>query len=254
MIADISITEKSFGSKLLYDQLRFSIQAREKVGLIGRNGVGKSTLLSLMDGTDTDFTGEVIYRKGLVVATTRQEHHGFAGISVLEYIFADLPEYAHLRHIMDTYPLTMGDNMRKITEYSEALERFGTLDYYTVEDRLVQELERFQIPESRSRGEFSSLSGGQKRLAEVVKIMHSGAQLALIDEPTNHMDYVAKGLFIDWMKSAQEAMLIVTHDRDVLNTVDRIVEIKDGRAVSYTGNYDQYLNSNLHATTTDLHE
>jgi ATPase subunit of ABC transporter with duplicated ATPase domains len=173
VIADISITEKSFGHKLLYDNLRLSVQAHEKVGVIGRNGVGKSTLLSLMDGTDTDFTGDVIYRKGLVVATTRQEHHGFEGVSVLEYILADLPEYADLRHIIDTYPDSMGDNMRKIGEYSEALERFETLGYYTVEDRLLQQLDHFQISEAKARGPFVDLSGGQKRLAEIVKIMPS---------------------------------------------------------------------------------
>lgn len=98
-----------------------------------------------------------------------------------------------------------------------------------------------QIPIERIKGKIGELSGGQKRLVEVVKIMHSNAHLALIDEPTNHMDYAAKQKFIDWMKSAQEAMLIITHDRDVLAVVDRIIEIKDGSAEIYEGNYDQYL-------------
>ena len=78
--------------------------------------------------------------------------------------------------------------------------------------------------------------------------MHSHADLALIDEPTNHMDYVAKAQFIDWMKAADEAMLIISHDRDVLREVDRIVELKDGTAVSYRGNYDAYLAQNAFQT------
>lgn len=254
MIADITVTEKSFGNKLLYDDLHLTIQAGEKVGLIGRNGVGKSTLLGIMNGSDTDFTGDLQYRRGLVIISTRQEHHGFEHLSVLEYILADLPEYAKLKHIMDTYPETMGSNMKLITEYSEALARFDDLGYYTIEDQIVRELAGFQIDETKARGTLGSLSGGQKRLAEVVKVMHANAHLALIDEPTNHMDYVAKEQFVSWLKSAREAMLIITHDRDVLRHVDRIVEVKDKHAVSYPGNYDAYLRQNTVNTTTRMHD
>lgn len=84
--------------------------------------------------------------------------------------------------------------------------------------------------------------------------MHSQAQLALIDEPTNHMDYVAKDQFIDWMKSASEAMLVITHDRDVLRQVDRIIEIKDGDSVSYKGNYDAYLKQNAVSTGSQMND
>jgi ATPase subunit of ABC transporter with duplicated ATPase domains len=254
MIADMTVQEKSFGNKLLYDRLHVSVQAGEKVGLIGRNGVGKSTLLHIMDGSDKDYLGEVIYRRGLVVVATRQEHHGFEHLSVLEYILGDLPEYAQLKHVIDTYPESMGNDMRKLHKYSEALERFTNLGYYTVEDSILHELANFQIDEAKARGPLANLSGGQKRLAEVVKIMHAQADLALIDEPTNHMDYIAKAQFIEWMRAAPMAMLIVTHDRDVLGEIDRIVEIKDSKAYSFAGNYDHYLRQNLQTTTSSLHE
>lgn len=255
MIADIRVSEKSFGNKLLYDDLHISVQAGEKVGLIGRNGVGKSTLLGIMDGSDKDFSGELAYRSGLVIVSTRQEHHVQDGQSVLEYILSGLPEYARLKHVIDTYPEKMGDSMRLITEYSEALARFDSLGYYTVEDVIVRELANFQLDESAARGPFSRLSGGQKRLVEVVKVMHANAHLALIDEPTNHMDYIAKEQFIEWMKGASKlAMLIITHDRDVLKHVDRIVEIKDKHAVSYPGNYDAFLQQNTVSTTTKMHD
>ena len=252
MIADIHITEKSFGDKTLMKDVKFSVDDGEKVGVVGRNGVGKSTLFGILSGKDTDYTGEVIFRRGITIATTAQEHHGLGDQTVISYILGGLPEYSKLKKIIDEYPLTMGDNMRKIEEYTQALERFDQKGFYQVEEKIERELMNFQLDGYGNR-RISSLSGGQKRLVEIVKIMHSEAHLALIDEPTNHMDYVAKQQFIDWMNSQpHQAMLIITHDRDVLGQVDRIVEIKDGQAVSYRGNYDAYLKQNAQATTAGM--
>ena len=252
MIADIHITEKSFGDKTLMKDVKFSVDDGEKVGVVGRNGAGKSTLFGILAGTDNDYTGEVIFRRGITIATTAQEHHGLGEQTVMTYILSGLPEYSKLKKIIDEYPLTMGDNMRKIEEYTQALERFDQKGFYQVEEKIERELSNFQLDGYGNR-KISSLSGGQKRLVEIVKIMHSEAHLALIDEPTNHMDYVAKQQFIDWMNSQpHQAMLIITHDRDVLGQVDRIVEIKDGQAVSYRGNYDAYLKQNAQATTVGM--
>ena len=252
MIADIHITEKSFGDKTLMKDVKFSVDDGEKVGVVGRNGVGKSTLFGILAGTDNDYTGEVVFRRGITIATTAQEHHGLGEQTVMSYILSGLPEYSKLKKIIDEYPLTMGDNMRKIEEYTQALERFDQKGFYQVEEKIERELSNFQLDGFGDR-KISSLSGGQKRLVEIVKIMHSEAHLALVDEPTNHMDYVAKQQFIDWMNSQpHQAMLIITHDRDVLGQVDRIVEIKDGQAVSYRGNYDAYLKQNAQATTAGM--
>ena len=247
MIADIHITEKSFGNKRLMSDVKFSVNDGEKVGLVGRNGVGKSTLFGMLAGTDSDYRGSVVFRRGSTIVATAQEHHSLGDITVLEYILRGLPEYARLRHILTTYPAAMGSDMRKIEEYSQALERFGQKDFYRVEELVAEELKNFQM-EGFGERQLAALSGGQKRLVEVVKIMHAQADLALIDEPTNHMDYIAKKQFIDWMKNARQAMLIITHDRDVLAEVDRIVELRDGASASYRGNYDDYLRQNASAT------
>ncbi len=253
MIADITITEKSFGPKSLMNAVKFSVQDGEKVGIIGRNGAGKSTLFGILAGMDKDFTGDVIYRRGTVVVATQQEHHGVGNVTVLQYVLAGLPEYAELSHIIETYPLTMGDDMRKIDAYSDALQRFDDKGFYQIEEQIERELDNFQL-NGIAHQEFSTLSGGQKRLVEVVKIMHSQAQLALIDEPTNHMDYVAKAQFVDWLESAREAVLVITHDRDVLRQVDRIVELKDGATISFKGNYDAYLKQNSVMTGTQMND
>lgn len=253
MIADITVTEKSFGPKILMSGIKFSIDDGEKIGVIGRNGVGKSTLFGIVTGTDKDFTGEIIFKRGTVVVATQQEHHDVGDQTVLQYVLAGLPEYGELSHIIETYPETMGDDMKLIDEYTQALMRFDDKGFYQIEEQIERELDNFQLNGVAHRT-FGSLSGGQKRLVEVVKIMHSQADLALVDEPTNHMDYVAKAQYVEWMKSAREGMLVITHDRDVLSQVDRIVELKDGASVSYKGNYDAYLKQNAVSTGTQMND
>src|SRR5689334_10070919 len=103
MIINVDISEKSFGDKQLYHHLGFSVQAGEKVGLIGRNGTGKSTLLNMITGDDRDYQGEITIKKNTIVIASRQEHHGFEEDTVLDYIQGDLPEFSELHHIISTY-------------------------------------------------------------------------------------------------------------------------------------------------------
>jgi len=253
MIADIQITEKSFGDKSLMSNIKLSVDDKEKIGIVGRNGIGKSTLFHILTGQDKDFTGDIVLRRGITVASTAQEHHSLDDITVLQYVLKGLPEYSELSHIIETYPEKMGEDMKMITEYTEALGRFDDKGFYQIEEKIERELDNFQLTGVAHRS-LASLSGGQKRLIEVVKIMHSDSDMALIDEPTNHMDYVAKQQFVDWMITAHEAMLIITHDRDVLKHVDRIIELKDGTSISYKGNYDAYLKQNATSTGAAMND
>lgn len=254
MILSVDIEEKSFGNKILYQDLSFSVQPNEKVGLIGRNGTGKSTLLNMISGDDKDFEGEVSPRRGAIVVTSRQEHHGHESKTVLEYIQGDLPEYARLSRIIDTYPEHMGTDERKLQQYADALDRFAQLGYYQVEDEVGQMFKEYQLDESKLHAKLGDLSGGQKRLVELIKVQRSRADIALIDEPTNHMDYIAKQAFIQWFKNSPEAILVITHDRDVLKQVDRIIEIRDGQAFTFKGNYDAYLRTNKSQIVSQVNE
>ena len=251
MLLQVEIAEKSFGTKSLFSHLKFDVDDHEKVGIIGRNGIGKSTLFGIIEGRDNDFTGRVIIRRGATVVGTSQEYHDAGDKTVTEYILSGLPNYANLAKTLREFPTLDNPTKHQINVYSEALTEFGDRGYYNIEGQVKEELKKFQL-EKYADSSFASLSGGQKRLSEVVKIMHSNAQLALIDEPTNYMDYVAKGQFIDWMKKAEEAIVVITHDRDVLQNVGRIIEIKDSRAVEYRGNYDDYIRQNFHSTSAAM--
>lgn len=252
MLINLINIGKTIGAKTLYEGLSLTVQPGEKIGLVGRNGIGKTTLLGIMAGTDSDYAGQIERRRGLVIASTAQEHHGVLDRPVLEYVLENLPEYARLKHIIDTYPHTMGDDMAKIGLYTDALARFGELGYYDIEAKARAEFEAFQLPADRLDGPLSALSGGQKRFVELVKVTLSDADLALIDEPTNHMDYVAKEAFIQWLEQAKQAVVVITHDRDVLAGVDRIIEMKGRSITNFPGNYEAYLKQNGAATAKDI--
>src|SRR5882757_4488216 len=254
MIVNVDISEKSFGPNTLYEGLELSINANERVGLIGRNGTGKTTLFNIIAGLDKDFAGEVTVRRGTVMIASRQEHHGYENMSVLEYILADLPEYTHLKHIIETYPAAMESSHRKMQAFSDALERFAVLDYYTVEESITRMLAAYQLDDQKVNGPLRELSGGQKRFVELVKVQRAQADLSLIDEPTNHMDYIAKAAFLEWFKSARGSVVVITHDRDVLEAVDRIIEIRDGKAFSYNGGYNDYLRTHATRITGQVNE
>jgi ATP-binding cassette, subfamily F, member 3 len=254
MVISINIANKSFGDKTLYDDLKFDIQDGEKVALIGRNGTGKTTLLNLITGEDPDYDGEIRIKNGAIIVSSRQEHHGFDDMNVLDYILSDLPEYQKLHHILTTYPASMANSNHKLQAYSDALERFSQLGYFEAESEISQALSSYQISEEKINNKLGNLSGGQKRLVELVKVQRARCHLALIDEPTNHMDYIAKKEFIKWFKSAKEAIFVITHDRDLLHEVDKIIEIKDGQAISFNGNYDHYLKTNATKTVSAVHE
>ena len=253
MILSVEITEKSFGNKQLLQNIKFSIDEGEKVGLIGRNGIGKSTLFGILLGRDQDFSGEVIFRKGSVIASTQQEYSSVGEQTVLDFILNDLPEYARLSKLLRELPEKMGENMVLIEKYTDALNRFQEKNFHFIEDKIKAELRDFGLSGFEDR-QMKTLSGGQKRLVDTIKIIHSKADLALVDEPTNFMDSHAKNRFLNWMKNSSEAVLVITHDRDVLSKVDRIIEIRDGKTYIFKGNYDDYLRANMFSTTNQIQD
>lgn len=253
MILSVEITEKSFGNKQLLQNVKFSIDEGKKVGLIGRNGIGKSTLFGILLGRDQDFSGEVIFRKGSVIASTQQEYSGVGEQTVLDFILNDLPEYARLSKLLRELPEKMGENMALIEKYTDALNRFQEKNFHFIEDKIKAELRNFGLGGFENR-QMKTLSGGQKRLVDTIKIIHSKADLALVDEPTNFMDSHAKNRFLNWMNNSNEAVLVITHDRDVLSKVDRIIEIRDGKTYIFKGNYDDYLRANMFSTTNQIQD
>jgi ATPase subunit of ABC transporter with duplicated ATPase domains len=146
----------------------------------------------------------------------------------------------------------MGDDVEKITTFTDAIHDFGEYEYYTIEDRIVEALAEYGISVDAAYSPLMRLSGGQKRFVELVRVRFSQADLVLLDEPTNHMDYWGKERFLRWLRTTKQAIFVISHDRDVLKEVTKITEIKDRSLQSFPGNYDAYLKQNKNATVTQV--
>jgi len=249
----VTVSEKTIGSKSLLTDISLWVSDNEKVGFLGRNGTGKTTLFNIISGKDIDFNGEVTYSQHESLMATSQEHHDLNGTTI-EFVSRRLPDFAKLETIIRTYPDHMGDDLKKIHTYTDALEKFSERGYYEIENSLEKLFDAYQLPKSLLTQSFTSLSGGQKRLVELIAIQLAAPQIILLDEPTNHMDYLAKDAFIEWLKTVKSSILVISHDRDVLKNVDRILELKDRKIYSYPGNYDKYLAQNAVTTTNAVNE
>jgi ATPase subunit of ABC transporter with duplicated ATPase domains len=252
-VLQVTISEKIIGSKPLLSDVKLQVSDNEKVGFLGRNGTGKTTLFNIIIGRDTDFSGAVTCSKHETLMATSQEHHDSEGTTI-EFVSRKLPDFAQLETILQTYPEHMGDDLKKINVYTDALEKFSERGYYEVENSLEKLFDAYQLDKALLAQPFISLSGGQKRLVELIAIQLAAPQIVLLDEPTNHMDYLAKEAFIEWLRTVKSSVLVISHDRDVLKNVDRILELKDQKIFSYPGNYDKYLAQNAVTTTNAINE
>lgn len=249
MLIETINVSKTIGAKTLFNDLTLTINPGEKIALIGRNGQGKTTLLQMLSGDDSEYGGEIRRQKNLKVTITRQEHLTDNQQTALEYILKKVPNYEEYEKVLQDFEQ---GNHKDLDLYSRAQEYFTENGYYYIKDLILQTLLDFQISQEKAQQPLITLSGGEKRYVELVRMMYSQADLLLIDEPTNHMDYLGKEQFISWMQTVTESILVVTHDRDVLKHVTKIIELKDKKLNIFKGNYDHYLQQNATQTTNSV--
>lgn len=249
MLLEIRNLKKSIWKRELYNNLEVQIREGEKAALIGRNGTGKTTLFKLITSRDKEFTGEIIKKSGIKIIMTEQEHILPSDTTPLEYILNEVPDYRKLREIV----FEKADKVSS-EEYLSAIQEFTEKDYYHIEDKVLLALEDFNISTDRAIESMKDLSGGEKRFVELVRIMFSNADLALIDEPTNHMDYHGKEMFINWLLHTDISCIIITHDRDILENVETILELNELTIKKFSGNYKKYLKQNSIENVSSIHK
>ena len=218
----------AFGHVALLDHAEFSLETTERVGLIGRNGAGKSSLLRILGGLEKPDDGDLRVQQGLRVTYVAQEPQLDSNASVFESVSAGL---ARIIHLIEQYCAGEGD----LTAMQNEIEMF---DGWNWEQRVQETLHRLHLdPDAR----INALSGGTLKRVALAQALVTSPDVLLLDEPTNHLDLDS----IEWLEQLlidfKGSIITITHDRSFLDKVaTRIVELDRGHLLTYPGNFSQY--------------
>ncbi len=246
-MSDISIQGiiKSFGEDInILDGLSFDVLEGEHVGLIGRNGCGKTTLLRLIVGEILPDEGTIVLGRGKSVGLISQIPKypvGYTAEDVLktahQKIYALKERMEQLERLME-----ISATREVMEEYDKVSERFMALGGYDTKRFRNMVANGLKISEAQRNQLFDSLSGGEKTRVNLARLILEDTDILLLDEPTNHLDISAAEWLEDYLSKFKGTVLTVSHDRYFLDkTVTRTIEIDDGKAVFYSGNYSFYL-------------
>jgi ATP-binding cassette subfamily F protein uup len=225
----------SFGHQVLLEGVTFAVAPGEKVGLVGRNGCGKTTLLKILAGDMNPDAGEISRRRGLRIGYLPQEFELDDTKTVLQNIEAGA---ADLIEWLRRYETGQGSE----AELGEILHHIEHADGWNLSSRIRAEADALGVPPLETK--VATLSGGEKRRVALCRALASQPDLLLLDEPTNHLDAETIGWLENCLREFPGAVIFVTHDRYFLDVIaTRVVELADGRAFSHPGNYTAYLES-----------
>jgi ATP-binding cassette subfamily F protein uup len=225
--------EINFGNQNILDKAALSIHEGDRIGMVGRNGSGKSTFLKIIAGLMKPDAGEIVRTRDLTTGYLSQEFT----LDETKTVYENVREGA--RHILDLiaeYETLAGDSTR-----ADDLEhRIAKLDGWNLDYRIKEALSHLNAPDAERS--IHHLSGGEKRRIAMAKALVSKPDLLIMDEPTNHLDPDAIEWVIDFLLAFRGAFLVVTHDRYFLDRITTsIVEVSNGQIYSYEGNYTEYL-------------
>jgi ATP-binding cassette subfamily F protein 3 len=246
MLFRLSDVHKSYGTQDVLRGASLQINPGEHVGLVGRNGAGKTTIFRLINGEETPDQGEVIRARGTKLGLLSQHIHFEAGSTVHESAlaaFGHLQQIEHEMHELEHVMAEVGADLEKVLErYSDLqhqFEREGGFEYAAKAESILQGLGF----DRESWGlETEKLSGGQQNRLGLVRLLLAEPDVLLLDEPTNHLDVGAVEWLEEFLQSYGSAYVVISHDRYFLDRAcRRIVELENGRASTYTGNYSAYL-------------
>ncbi|WP_292268252.1 ABC-F family ATP-binding cassette domain-containing protein [Butyricimonas sp.] len=226
---------KRFGEHLLFENITFSIAQNQKVALIAKNGMGKSTLLRIIFGQETPDTGTVIFRNDVSLGFLEQDPE----LNPENYVFEEVfnTENPTLK-LIKAYEQAVKDNDTSTLE--ELIPQMDALQAWDYDSQIKQILSELKVDKYTQR--IKELSGGQKKRVGLAKVLISNPDFLILDEPTNHLDVEMTEWLEDYLDKTKATLLMVTHDRYFLDRVcDKIVEIDDFGIFSYDGNYSYYL-------------
>ena len=243
MISFTNVT-KQYGPQILFVDASFQINPGEKVGLVGANGTGKSTIFRLITGEETVDDGQVDKPKKLTLGYFRQDAGDMQGHSVLSETVSGAGEVAKLGEelaVLEAKMATGEDLEKTVDRFGEVQARYQELGGYELEARAQEILAGLGLTQSQIVNDVGALSGGWKMRVALAKILLQRPDALLLDEPTNYLDLESIIWLESFLRAYPGSVVMTCHDRDVMNrVVKKIVEIDGGEVRAYTGDYDFY--------------
>lgn len=242
-ILTVENVSKSYGEKQLFQNISFTIAEKERVGLIGVNGTGKTSLLKIVAGADLPDEGTIITGKDYTISFLHQQPEFNTDRTVLEQVFlGDAPVVKLMREYENTLlKLNINPNDSNTQdEFFRLQKQMDALNAWEASTNAKSILTKLGIEDFTQK--VSQLSGGQKKRVALAQVLIAEPDLLILDEPTNHLDFAAVKWLEEYLNRYNGAILLVTHDRYFLDKVtNRIFELDRGNLYSYKGNYAAFL-------------
>jgi ATP-binding cassette subfamily F protein 3 len=234
----------------LYKDISLFIDRGDKIGLTGKNGVGKSTLLGLISKQLTPTNGTVVHEKGISVGYLTQDIEIPKDVSVREYIERSNKEVAEIQTRLDevNHQLTTRTDYESeeysglIEEVTDLNERLTILDAHAISEKIELVLKGLGFKQTEFDNQIGSFSGGWQMRVELAKLLVNNPDVLLIDEPTNHLDIVSINWLEKYLINFKGGLVLISHDKRFLdNVTNRTIEIANQRIYDYKCNYSKYL-------------
>ncbi len=244
LISGENITLK-IENRYLFQDLSFSLNADDRIGLVGPNGIGKTTLFEIITGHVLPESGQVLKSKSCSVSYLRQELDEELQQTLMEFVIGARPDLQAARDEIDR----LGQELERNPEDEKTLDKLGQLQHrfetdggYDFEAEVKLILIGLGFPENRFHNKLSVFSGGEKNRASLARVLAGQSNLLLLDEPTNHLDLQSTIWLEEYLSGLEKAYIVVSHDRAFLaNTVAKIWEINSRKIDQYFNGFDKYL-------------
>jgi len=240
---------KRFGHKLLFENTDWLITPRDRIGLVGANGTGKSTLMKVLAGLDTLDYGSLIVAKGTTAGYLPQDGLTLSGRTVFAECMAVFTELHAMEKELETLTHRISELDHESPEYADVADRYHSLEHefrtrdgYSIEAEVGRVLMGLGFRKEDWERQTDEFSGGWQMRLALAKLLLQKPNLLLLDEPTNHLDLEARNWLEEYLHDYPHAFVLISHDRYFLDvTVNKIAEIWNKRFWFYTGNYDKFL-------------